>query len=150
MRDIENNEKGFFENGLCSYSHYSNFASNAPGFEMLAEMVKYLKAFWQRGIKMDLLKLSEKYYDEMLQLLHDICVIPAPSGFEDERAEFVLKYLKDLGIENAHIDEAKNVVCTLGEPSDDMSVFMALTDIVFPSDVPLNYVDDGEKYIAPV
>ena len=59
MRDIENNEKGFFENGLCSYSHYSNFASNAPGFEMFAEMVKYLKAFWQRGIKMDLLKLKE-------------------------------------------------------------------------------------------
>ena len=98
---------------------------------------------------MDLLKLSEKYYDEMLQLLHDICVIPAPSGLEDERAEFVLKYLKDLGIENAHIDEAKNVVCTLGEPSDDMSVFMAHTDIVFPADVPLNYVDDGEKIHCP-
>lgn len=98
---------------------------------------------------MDLLKISENYYEEMLQLIHDICVIPAPSGFEDERAEFVLKYLKDLGIENAHIDEAKNVVCTLGEPSDDMSVFMVHTDTVFPFDVPLNYVDDGEKIYCP-
>ena len=43
MRDIENNEKGFFENGLCSYSHYSNFASNAPGFEMFAEMVETIQ-----------------------------------------------------------------------------------------------------------
>lgn len=98
---------------------------------------------------MDLLKLSEKYYDEMLKLLHDICIIPAPSGFEEKRAEFVLNYLKSLGIENAHIDEAKNVVCTLGEPSDDMVVFMAHTDIVFPFDVPLTYVDDGEKIHCP-
>ncbi len=98
---------------------------------------------------MDLLKLSENYYDEMLELLHDICIIPAPSGFEEKRAEFVLKYLKGLGIDNAHIDGAKNVVCTLGEPSDDISVFMAHTDIVFSADVPLNYVDDGEKIYCP-
>lgn len=98
---------------------------------------------------MDLLKISETYYDEMLKLLHDICVIPAPSGYEDERAEFILKYLKDLGIENAHIDEAKNVVCTIGEPSDKMVAFMAHTDTVFPFDVPLNYIDDGEKIYCP-
>lgn len=98
---------------------------------------------------MDLLKLSEKYYDEMLKLLHDICVIPAPSGFEDKRAEFVLHYLKSLGIENAHIDEAKNVVCTLGEETEDIVLFMAHTDTVFPFDVPLTYVDDGEKIYCP-
>ena len=98
---------------------------------------------------MDLLKISEKYYDEMLNLLHDICVIPAPSGYEDERAEFILKYLKSLGIENAHIDEAKNVVCTLGEETDDIVLFMAHTDTVFPFDVPLNYIDDGEKIHCP-
>ena len=98
---------------------------------------------------MDLLKLSENYYDEMLRLLHDICVIPAPSGYEDERAEFILKYLRDLGIENAHIDEAKNVVCTLGEQTDDMVLFMAHTDTVFPMETPLNYTDDGEKIYCP-
>ena len=98
---------------------------------------------------MDLLKLSENYYEHMLQLLHDICVIPAPSGYEDERANFVLKYLKDLGIDNAHIDEAKNVVCTLGEETDDIVLFMAHTDTVFPFDVPLNYLDDGEKVNCP-
>ncbi len=98
---------------------------------------------------MDLLKISEKYYDEMLNLLHDICIIPAPSGYEDERAEFILKYLKSLGIENAHIDEAKNVVCTLGEETDDIVLFMAHTDTVFPFDVPLNYIDDGEKIHCP-
>ena len=98
---------------------------------------------------MDLLKISESYYDEMLRLIHDICIIPAPSGFEDDRAEFVLKYLKDMGIENAHIDEAKNVVCTLGEESDDIVLFMAHTDTVFPMETPLNYIDDGEKIYCP-
>ncbi|MBR3932752.1 MAG: M20/M25/M40 family metallo-hydrolase [Clostridia bacterium] len=98
---------------------------------------------------MDLLILSEKYYDEMLRLLHDICIIPAPSGFEDKRAEFVCNYLKNLGIENAHIDEAKNVVCTLGEETDDIVLFEAHTDTVFPFEVPLNYVDDGEKIYCP-
>lgn len=98
---------------------------------------------------MDLLKLSENYYDQMLTLLRDICVIPAPSGYEDERAEFILKYLKDLGVENAHIDEAKNVVCTLGEETDDIVLFMAHTDTVFPMETPLNYIDDGEKIYCP-
>ncbi len=98
---------------------------------------------------MDLLKISQNYYDEMLKLLHDICIIPAPSGHEEKRAEFVLDYLKGLGIENAHIDDAKNVVCTLGEPSDDIVLFMAHTDTVFPFDVPLDYVDDGEKIHCP-
>lgn len=100
-------------------------------------------------IKIDLLKLSENYYDQMLCLLHDICVIPAPSGYEDERAEFILKYLKDLGVENARIDEAKNVVCTLGEETDDIVLFMAHTDTVFPMETPLNYIDDGEKIYCP-
>ncbi len=98
---------------------------------------------------MDLLKLSEKYFDEMNELIHDICVIPAPSGFEEKRAEYVLRYLKDLGIDSAYIDEANNVVCMLGKQSEDVSVFMAHTDIVFPFEVPLNYIDDGEKIHCP-
>ena len=48
-----------------------------------------------------------------------------------------------------HIDEAKNVICTLGEPSEKMVVFMAHTDTVFPMETPLNYIDDGEKIHCP-
>lgn len=98
---------------------------------------------------MDLQKFSEEKFEELLKLHRELCVIPAPSHFEDERAEYVLKYLKDCGIDNAYIDEAKNVICTLGKPSDKMVVFMAHTDTVFPMDTPLNYVDDGEKIHCP-
>ena len=98
---------------------------------------------------MDLQKFSEEKFEELLKLHKELCLIPAPSHFEDERAEYVLKYLKDAGIDNAYIDEAKNVICTIGEPSDKMIVFMAHTDTVFPMETPLNYIDDGEKIHCP-
>ena len=98
---------------------------------------------------MDLQKFSEEKFEELLKLHKELCLIPAPSHFEDERAAYVLKYLKDAGIDNAYIDEAKNVICTLGKPSDKIVVFMAHTDTVFPMDTPLNYVDDGEKIHCP-
>ncbi len=98
---------------------------------------------------MDLNRFSQEKYEEILKLLRELCVIPAPSYFEDERAAYVLKYLKDCGIENAYIDEAKNVICTLGKPSDKIIVFMAHTDTVFPMETPLDYVDDGEKIHCP-
>ena len=98
---------------------------------------------------MDLEKISNEKFDELLKIHRELCLIPATSHFEDERAMYVLKYLKDAGIDNAYIDEAKNVICTLGEPSEKMIVFMAHTDTVFPIDTPLDYVDDGEKIHCP-
>ncbi|MBR5586853.1 MAG: M20/M25/M40 family metallo-hydrolase [Clostridia bacterium] len=98
---------------------------------------------------MDLINKIEGYYDGLLKLHKELCLIPAPSHFEDERAAYVLKFLKELGIDNAYIDKAKNVIWTLGKPSDKMVVFMAHTDTVFPMETPLNYVDDGEKIHCP-
>lgn len=98
---------------------------------------------------MNLQNLSEEKFEELLKLHRDLCLIPAPSHYEDERAKYILKYLKDCGVDNAYIDEAKNVICQLGKPSDKIVVFMAHTDTVFPMDTPLNYVDDGEKIHCP-
>ncbi len=98
---------------------------------------------------MDYLKLAQNYYDEMLKFMREISPIPAPSGHEEKRAKYVLSYLKSIGVQNAYIDDALNVICTVGDINDDMTVFMAHTDIVFPSDVPLDYIDDGEKIHCP-
>ena len=98
---------------------------------------------------MDLFGPAEQYHDEIISILKELCVIPAPSGFEDERAEYVLTFFRNLGIENAHIDDTKNVVCTLGEPTDDIYVFMAHTDIVFPFDIELNLKEDKENLYCP-
>lgn len=98
---------------------------------------------------MNLQVFSEEKYDELLKLHRELCLIPAPSHYEEKRAEYILRYLKSAGIDNAYIDDAKNVICTLGKPSDKMVVFMAHTDTVFPMETPLNYIDDGEKIHCP-
>lgn len=61
---------------------------------------------------MDLQKFSDEKFDELLKIHRELCLIPAPSYFEDRRAEYILKYFKDAGIDNAYIDEVKNVICT--------------------------------------
>lgn len=98
---------------------------------------------------MDLQKFSEEKYEELINLHRELCLIPAPSYFEDERANYILKYLHSCGVDNAYIDEAKNVICTMGEESDKIIAFMAHTDTVFPMETPLNYIDDGEKIHCP-
>ncbi len=98
---------------------------------------------------MDLQKFSEEKYEELLNLHRELCLIPAPSYFEDERASYILKYLQDCGIDNAYIDETKNVICMMGKPSDKIITFMAHSDTVFPIETTLNYIDDGVKIHCP-
>ena len=39
---------------------------------------------------MDLQKFSEEKFDELLRIHRELCLIPAPSNFEDERAKYIL------------------------------------------------------------
>ncbi len=89
-------------------------------------------------------------YDKMIELLKELSVIPAPSHFEDERADFIKKWLEDKGAKGVYIDEAKNVVFPLNcENSNEITVFAAHTDTVFPMETPLEIIDDGEKIHCP-
>ena len=88
--------------------------------------------------------------DSVKALLKEISLIPAPSNYEDERAEFVKKWLSAIGAEGVYIDEAKNVVYKLeGENKDDAVVFMAHTDTVFPIETPLVWREDDENLYCP-
>ncbi len=98
---------------------------------------------------MNFLKIAENYYSEMLSFIEQISVIPAPSGDEDERAEFVKKYMEKLGAKSPHIDGAKNVIYTVEGESEDIVLFMAHTDIVFSGEVKLTYIDTGDKILCP-
>ena len=92
----------------------------------------------------------EAHKEELFSLLHDLCVIPAPSHFEDRRAEFCKAWLEAAGATGVYIDEAKNVVFPYGcEDSREITVFAAHTDTVFPDTDPMPYVDDGEKIHCP-
>lgn len=88
--------------------------------------------------------------DEMYRMLKDLCLIPAPSHFEQRRAEYCKNWLESIGAKGVYIDEACNVIFPLGcEDSDRITVFVAHTDTVFPDTEPMPYVDDGEKIHCP-
>ncbi len=86
----------------------------------------------------------------MLDTLKELCHIPAPSHFEDERAVYCKEWLEKYGAKNVYIDSAKNVIFPVNcENSDKITVFVAHTDTVFPDTEPMPYYDDGEKIHCP-
>lgn len=87
---------------------------------------------------------------QMYALLKELTLIPAPSHFEDRRAEFIRDWLTGIGAEGVYIDSAKNVIFPYGcEGRDDLVAFAAHTDTVFPMETPLRFADDGEKFHCP-
>ncbi len=92
----------------------------------------------------------ESVEGETLELLETLCKIPAPSHHEEKRAEFCLKWFLEHGAKGSYIDDALNVVYPLNcEGRDDIIVFMAHTDTVFPDMEPLPYSSDGEYIYCP-
>lgn len=87
---------------------------------------------------------------EWLKLLIELAKIPAPSHKEDKRAEFCKKWLEQNGAKNVTIDEAKNVVYPVNcENAEEITVFMAHTDVVFEDEEEFDVqVRDG-KVFAP-
>jgi len=92
---------------------------------------------------------SKLYYQETLDLTRELCKIPAPSGKEDKRAEFILKYLKGIGYNNAYIDSAKNVIWSIDGETEDFTLFMAHTDTVFPDLTELPIIEDDVYLRCP-
>ena len=87
---------------------------------------------------------------ELYRLLEELCKIPAPSGKEDERAEYCKAWLLSIGAVGTYIDSAKNVIfpfCCEGK--DDITVYVAHTDTVFPDLEPMPYSDDGKIIRSP-
>lgn len=99
-------------------------------------------------------KNIEKYIkestEEIYSLLETLCKIPAPSHKEEKRAEFVKNWFDSIGAKGAYIDEALNVILPINcEGSNEITVFVAHTDTVFPDLEPMPYEDDGEIIRCP-
>ena len=91
-----------------------------------------------------------EHTDELFALLRRLCAIPAPSHHEEQRAQFCKDWLIAAGAEGVYIDEAKNVVFPYAcRGSNEISVFFAHTDTVFPDIEPMPFVDDGEVLRCP-
>lgn len=94
----------------------------------------------------------ESQADNALCLLTELAQIPAPSNQEELRAEFCLNWLRSQGAENAYIDEALNVIYPIGDDGgNDLMVFMAHSDVVFPDTTPLPLkIENGRIYCPGV
>ncbi len=90
------------------------------------------------------------YKNEVYPLLKELCSIPAPSNFEDKRAEFCKNYLLNCGYEKVYIDDAKNVICEVDcDNSNGITVFAAHTDTVFPDFEPMLFYEEDGKAFCP-
>lgn len=88
---------------------------------------------------------AESVREETIQLLRDMCKIPAPSNHEELRAEFCKNWFEKNGFENVAIDSALNVIAPVNvTDSNDLTVVMAHTDTVFPDLEPMPFLEkDG-------
>lgn len=100
----------------------------------------------------EILSYIESHADEALGLLTELAQIPAPSNHEERRAEFCLNWLRSQGAEDAYIDEALNVIYPVGDTGENnLMVFMAHSDVVFPDTTPLPLrIENGRIYCPGV
>jgi len=88
--------------------------------------------------------------DGLLKVFKELCLIPAPSHHEEKRAQYCRNWLEKNGIEGVYIDEALNVICPINaEGSNELTVFVAHTDTVFPDMEPMPYREEDGKAYCP-
>lgn len=98
----------------------------------------------------DVLQYLKDSEEETIKLIETLCGIPAPSHHEERRAAFVKDWLEANGAKGVYIDSALNVLYPVGcEGKDDIVVFVAHTDTVFPDMEPMPFRNDGEYLYAP-
>lgn len=91
----------------------------------------------------------EAQFPEHLSLLKTLAAIPAPSHHEERRAEFIKNWLLENGAEAVTIDEAKDVILSLGKTDGTRLTVMAHTDVVFPDTAPLPVREENGRLYAP-
>lgn len=95
---------------------------------------------------------AREVYEEELELLRRLARIPAPSHHEERRATFIREWLVEQGApeDSIHIDEANNVILSLGgEEHEECAVFSAHTDVVFSDTDELPLHEDETRLYAP-
>ena len=91
---------------------------------------------------MELTNQIQTYIDahrqEAYELLLELAQIPAPSNHEEKRAVFCRNWLQKQGARGVYLDDALNVIFPVGcTRTNELMVFMAHSDVVFPDTEPL-------------
>ena len=99
------------------------------------------------AITPEMIKEAEKLHLEALQIVRDLCNIPAPSHHEEKRAEYCKNWFEKNGFSNVMIDDALNVLAPVNldlSSNDSFTVMMSHTDTVFPDMTPMPVIEkDG-------
>lgn len=89
-------------------------------------------------------------FAEETELLCTLAQIPAPSGKEEQRAAYVLSWLRNAGATRVEVDVQNNVLCWVSEsPGAGVEVFSAHTDVVFDDLTPLPLREEDGRMYAP-
>ena len=87
--------------------------------------------------------------DELINLIKALCAIPSFSHHELKKAEFIQDWFKQYNIKT-YIDEKYNVILPINdEGSNELVVFMAHIDTVFPDESGFECKEDGDYLYAP-
>ena len=98
----------------------------------------------------EILEYIDVHRQEAYELLLELAQIPAPSNHEEKRAAFCKAWLEQQGAEGTYIDEALNVIYPIGcTDSNDLVVFMAHSDVVFPDTEKLPLKIEGDRICCP-
>jgi acetylornithine deacetylase/succinyl-diaminopimelate desuccinylase-like protein len=83
----------------------------------------------------------------LLELIMELCKIPAPSGHEMLRSEFCRRWLTNAGCRDVMVDSALNVMVPYNLQKQDMVVIVAHMDTVFPDMEPMSMkIENGCLY----
>ena len=96
----------------------------------------------------EILSYIDAHKHEAVDLLVELAQIPAPSNKEEKRARFCKDWLEKQGASGVYLDDALNVIYPVGcTESNDLVVFMAHSDVVFPDTeaLPLR-MEEGRIY----
>ena len=98
----------------------------------------------------EILSWYDDHRQEAYDLLIELAQIPAPSNHEEKRAEFCKRWLEAQGAQGVYIDEALNVIYPVGCTQDnDLAVYVAHSDVVFPDTDPLPLHVEGGRIYCP-
>ena len=88
--------------------------------------------------------------DRTLKELLELVQIPAPSGFEQDRAVCIMDKMERIGLDNVGMDRVGNVFGTIkGTGKGPVVMIAAHTDTVFPQGTDLTIKKEGNRYTCP-
>ena len=98
----------------------------------------------------EILEFIDAHRQEEYELLLELAQIPSPSNHEHKRAAFCKAWLDQQGAEGVYIDDALNVIYPIGcTDTNDLVVFMAHSDVVFPDTENLPLRIEGDRIYCP-